>query len=310
MATVVRDLWIKRWVCLPGLLLFAFAAYADLPALAQAKAAPGLNGIWRAQGQELWLKIDGDQIITLHKNTVQAHSLLSSDSTRLEVLTSGHRESWPYALSDGSLQVTLGSGLHQLQRVTEGPSELDLQPISISPRRPLSSERVAKIVKQLADRMAEDQRLRKENQEPSQIATAVERNTAYLKGLVQEIGWIDVERFGADAAFDAAILAKHSRDLSLMLAALPHIEQDFRKPGDYSQAFAVLYDGVQIRLGKRQRYGTQIGWIEGKPFVLALENPERVDLYRAELGLTSLREYLSSAEQYLGDGEEIGILSY
>lgn len=293
-----------------GLFILVVATHRDLPAFARVKSPSPLNGIWKAEGGELWLKIEGDRIVTLRDGQVQAQSLLSYDSAGFEVLTSGHRESWPCSLSDGTLQVTLAGEPHQLRKVAEGPSKLDLQPISIASKRPLTLERVATIVKELADRMDQDQRLRKEAKVPSALEETVKRNSSYLKSLVQEIGWIDVERFGVDAAFDAAILAKHSRDLSLMLAALPYIEQDFKKPGEYSQAFAVLFDGVRIRLGQRQRYGTQIGWIEGKPFVLALEDRDKVDRYRAEIGLPTLNEYLESAEKYLGSGEKIGMLSY
>jgi hypothetical protein len=84
------------------------------------------------------------------------------------------------------------------------------------------------------------------------------------------------------------------------LAALPQIEKDFRHAGDDAQAFAIVYDSVQLDLGRKQRFGTQIrGVAEGKPFVLPLEDPQRVDTLRKEIGLPPLSEYLADAGKVL-----------
>jgi hypothetical protein len=69
--------------------------------------------------------------------------------------------------------------------------------------------------------------------------------------------------------------------------------------------YSVLYDGLQISLGQKQKYGTQIAEDETGPFVLPLANSFEVDAYRRAIGLSSLQEYLALASRTLFDGREI-----
>jgi hypothetical protein len=150
--------------------------------------------------------------------------------------------------------------------------------------------------------LQKDQEALKNNGLKEEEAKAiVDENTRRLRGLVQEVGWIDAGRFGPKTSYAAVILAKHGGDLRLLLAALPFIERDFKHAGDDAQAFAIVYDSVQLDLGRKQRFGTQIRGAGGdRPFLLPLEDPEHVDILRREIGLPPLSEYLSDAAKALG----------
>jgi len=126
-------------------------------------------------------------------------------------------------------------------------------------------------------------------------------NTAWLVKEVRELGWIDAQRFGRSASNTAFLIVQHSGDLPLMLAALPEIEKDLKSGVGDPQDFALLYDRLQLRLGNKQRYGTQIGMNEkGEPIVLPLEDHAHVEKLRKDLGLFPLTQYLAIMKQQTG----------
>ena len=127
-----------------------------------------------------------------------------------------------------------------------------------------------------------------------------------FKQRVQELGWIDLHRFGHEGSGNAIVLAKHSGDLSLMTTILPWVEKDYKNAGEGSVMYAILYDGLQLKLGRKQRYGTQIGVdAEGHPMVLPLEDASKVEQFRKEIGLPPLAEYLKLASEGLYAGKAI-----
>jgi len=92
-----------------------------------------------------------------------------------------------------------------------------------------------------------------------------------------------------------------------MQAALPAIEKDV-KAGKLrnASAYALLYDRLALRLGGKQRYGTQTGEDDyGERIVRPLENPAKVEEFRKELGLIPLSEYLSFWEKRFGQKVKI-----
>lgn len=63
-------------------------------------------------------------------------------------------------------------------------------------------------------------------------------------------------------------------------------------------ALALLEDRVALGEGKRQIYGSQIGYDSQTKinYVLPLDDPDNVDKRRAEVGLGSLSEYVKRWE--------------
>ena len=176
------------------------------------------------------------------------------------------------------------------------------EPLVLGARRELDEKIVAEIQEELARRRTLDQAVRRDRSRRPEMATVDADNTAYVRGVVTDVGWIDVERFGRPAADAAFLLVQHSGDLPLMLAALPEIEEDVRAGRADAQNFALLYDRTQLMSGGKQRYGSQIRENEdGDLVVYELEDPDRVDARRKELGLAPLRDYLALF------GREVGI---
>jgi Family of unknown function (DUF6624) len=122
---------------------------------------------------------------------------------------------------------------------------------------------------------------------------------------VQRIGWIDVGRFGEKASANAIIIMQHSSDIPLVEATLPLIEKDFaRRSDDAGGLYAMVYDGLQLDLGHKQRYGTQV-WedAQGTPLLLPLDDRARVDEFRHELKLPPLADYLQQVSKFYYGGK-------
>jgi hypothetical protein len=181
----------------------------------------------------------------------------------------------------------LGKAITRAEEVEEKPA------VVLGEVGPLPSERVDAISAELARRAAIDQAVRRDPDRRGEMSNVDAENTAWLTGLVREIGWIDAERFGAKTANAAFLLVQHSGDLPLMAAALPEIEKDVRAGRIDAQPYALLYDRLHFMRGGKQRYGTQVVVRDdGSQVVERLEDPENVDERRREIGLGPLADYL------------------
>lgn len=172
------------------------------------------------------------------------------------------------------------------------PPDPEPEPLVPGTRRDLDAEELEAVRRELARRHEEDQAVRKNPVRREEMPEVDADNTAYLRGLVQDVGWIDAERFGRAAADAAFLIAQHGGDLQLMRAALPEIEKDVRAGRLDPQDFALLYDRIQIFGGGKQRYGTQIAEDDDGMVVWRLEDPDHVDERRAAIGLGPLADYL------------------
>jgi hypothetical protein len=204
----------------------------------------------------------------------------------------------------------------RFRRLAERPKELVLEPIHFPRPNPIPESRMLAIQGELWRRLAVDQEVlrlppgkRKEDL-PPWLASAPEPprelsldhlrrfdvqadNTAYLRTLISEVGWIDVARFGYPASNAAFLLVQHSRDLPLMMAALESIRRDLDAGHPVAEAYALLYDRVHLMLGEKQFYGSQMDYDEsGYPIVYPLEAPETVEARRSELGMIPLARYV------------------
>lgn len=200
-----------------------------------------------------------------------------------------------------------GGGEHRVfEPLATVPPGFDIAPLDLPAPKPLAPARIQAIREELAQRKKVDQLVRKDDTQRHRMEEVDAANTAWLKELIQEVGWIDATRFGSQAAHDAFLLVQHSGDIPLMRAALLPIEKDLRagrlKSGD---PYALLYDRLQLRLGHLQRYGSQVEIRGPHPHVPGLEDPERVDEWREEIGMIPLDEYLEVMSEHFLDGEPI-----
>jgi hypothetical protein len=226
-------------------------------------------------------------------------SMLVRDGARFEEL-------YPI-LKQGQLLIRdLGQDL-RLERLAETPPELVLHPLELGEPRLQTTERTEEIQVALDRRRAADQAVRERLSEfrtdelVSRMVQTDRENTAWLRELVQEIGWIDAERFGSDASNAAFLLVQHSGDLALMQAALPWVEADWKQGRVRGAEYALLYDRLSLALGRPQLYGSQLQSTgDGPLYLLPLSDPKEVEQRRAEVGLEPLADYL---ERFVEPGD-------
>lgn len=166
-------------------------------------------------------------------------------------------------------------------------ASFDAAPLTIPPPKPLDQARILEIARELDKRSAEDQRvLVQDSASAEEQARIGAENEAWITGLILEVGWVDADRFRRQTSDAAWLLVQHADSLPLLLAVADALDHR-------SSNHALMYDRVQIRLGKPQRYGTQIVFgANGKKGLFPLERPDQVDALRAGVGLPPLDGYL------------------
>jgi hypothetical protein len=126
----------------------------------------------------------------------------------------------------------------------------------------------------------------------------------WLKQTVEKLGWPTNSLVGSEGADAAWLLVQHAdadvkfqRKCLDLMAALPKNE--------VSQThFAYLTDRVLLAEGKKQIYGTQFDWVDGKLQPQSLEDEANVDKRRAEVGMPPLAQYAKEMEELYGVGKK------
>jgi hypothetical protein len=137
-----------------------------------------------------------------------------------------------------------------------------------------------------------------------------EANAARVKAIVDEIGWPVNSAVGSDASGSAWLIVQHAvHDLPLMQRALALMEPHLGTGEIDDKDYALLYDRVNLQIGRPQRWGTQCTelLIDGvKHFgVQPIEDPAGVDARRAAIGLPPLAEYLQRIRRSYGVPDDV-----
>lgn len=126
-------------------------------------------------------------------------------------------------------------------------------------------------------------------------------NAVALEKMIDEHGWTGVSMVSTDGAEAAWLIVQHSislpefsrKCLELLKKAVEESEAD-------AWQAAYLQDRIATLEGRPQRYGTQSDWnAEGKMEVCRLENADKVNEFRAEVGLKPLEKLIWKAEESL-----------
>ncbi|MSR62634.1 MAG: hypothetical protein EXS08_09350 [Planctomycetes bacterium] len=159
---------------------------------------------------------------------------------------------------------------------------------------------------ELTQRVALDQELRKQTMESAEVDMALyerlsavdEENTAWMKALVVEHGWPTIARVGAEGAGNAWLLVQHAdQDVDFQEQCLLNLREAVAQGQASKKNLAYLEDRVALHRARPQRYGTQFVQQDGKYVPHTLEDPARVDAWRAEVGLEPLAEYAKNFEE-------------
>lgn len=286
--------------------LAGLAVLLSLVAGACAATVP-LAGVWRDDGANSTVRIGDGEIISSTGDQLSVVRVLRRNGDEFVVRNHGIVETWRIHADGGVLRMVRPAGESRYVRVTRD-AEFALTALDLPAPTPLSPGDVERVMAMVNERFEEDQAVRKDRSRLKDAARVSAENRAFLVDTATKIGWIDVGRFGTTTSYRAVILAKHSGDLPLLLGALRYAERDFARPGPNAQAFAILYDELQLRLGRQQRFGTQVcRAYDGIPLVCSLETPSAVDARRAGIGLPPLSDYLQTVSKVLYNGAPVRI---
>lgn len=294
-------------ICRIGAILGLGSCALSRGSLCGPPPAPGTS--WVREGRPgVSLRFDRDRIlVAVEGQPIHFAGVEEGLGSKMLVRNGGLRETWELSCPAGRLGVVSPSVRGMFRKSSGSPGRGLDRPLDLPPPHSLSAHRIVEIRRQLSEWIAKDQWSRKDRNLSIADRIAVNRKIfRQFLGLLRNEGWIDAQRFGVQAASDASVLAKHSNHLPLLAAVLPLVERDLGHSEDTSQVFAIFYDEAQIELGRKQRYGSQLNTdARGEPFVLPLEDPDRVGELRRSIGLPPLVDYLRDASEALFEGRAI-----
>lgn len=118
-------------------------------------------------------------------------------------------------------------------------------------------------------------------------------NLIKVTEILDKYGWVGADKVGGTANQTLFLVIQHA-DLVTQQKYLPMMREAVKKGNANGSALALLEDRVALREGRRQIYGSQIGWdVETNGnYVLPLDDPDNVDKRRAEVGLGLLADYV------------------
>lgn len=129
------------------------------------------------------------------------------------------------------------------------------------------------------------------------VTQADQENTKWLKEIIEKQGWPTYTKVGKDGAQSAWLLVQHAdADPKFQRVCLDLMTKAPKNEVSLSN-LAYLTDRVLLAEGKKQLYGTQFVRILGKLQPSPLEDEQNVDKRRAEMGLSTLAEYVKILEQ-------------
>lgn len=117
------------------------------------------------------------------------------------------------------------------------------------------------------------------------------KNARELEQIIDNRGWLGKSLVGIEGAENAWLIVQHAISLpSFQRKCLRLIEKAVEDGEAEAWQAAYLEDRIRFFEGKPQRYGTQSDWNEqGEMQVYTLEDEEKVNEYRARVGLQPLK---------------------
>mgnify|MGYP001597455557 CR=1 FL=1 len=119
-------------------------------------------------------------------------------------------------------------------------------------------------------------------------------NLIKVSKILDERGWPSKKLIGKRGTSTLFLVIQHASQ-EAQEKYLPLIEKAVADNNLPKRQYAMFYDRLLLRRGKRQVYGTQLAINNDSkiPYVLPLEDPINVDIRRAKMGLNTMQENLN-----------------
>jgi hypothetical protein len=124
------------------------------------------------------------------------------------------------------------------------------------------------------------------------MAAVHKQNADHLDRIIEDFGWPGRSLVGSEGAEAAWLILQHAIGSPAFQRKCLQILKEAVELGDVQAAqVACLEDRIAVFEDRPQRYGTQFDWDgSGKLNPHPIDDPERVDEYRASVGLEPLAE--------------------
>ncbi len=115
-----------------------------------------------------------------------------------------------------------------------------------------------------------------------------------VRTIIDRYGWMGADEIGSEASQTLFLAIQHVDDLVVQQRYLPLLSEAVKNNKAEPWQLAFLTDRILMNQGKKQIYGTQVITSKNEygPYVVPLEDIDKVDELRARLGLPPLKDYL------------------
>lgn len=120
-------------------------------------------------------------------------------------------------------------------------------------------------------------------------------NLSIVQSILDQYGWLGPAEIGGEGSSPALFLVIQHSNLKTQEKYLPMLREAVKNGKARGADLALLEDRINMRNGKKQIYGSQIGRDPntGAYNIHPIEDPKNVDKRRADAGLGPLHEYVS-----------------
>ncbi len=131
-------------------------------------------------------------------------------------------------------------------------------------------------------------------------------NAGRLGQILSDHGWPGKSLVGEQGAYDAWLIAQHAdHEPAVQRQALELLTEAVARGEATPREFAYLTDRVRLNEGREQVFGTQMRPDEnGLPVPAPVEDRERVDERRAEVGLEAFDQYVAGFVRHFEEVQE------